>query len=172
MKTYQLLLSLLLAALPVALAAPALADTGGTAAHILLIGGSLVITVPVSALTLTTSTGGSLSGPLGQVQVNDARGAGAGASWVVNVVSSVFTPAAGPVISANAVGYVAGAISQVGTATVTANNPVGLAAVIPAVTATGITGHNSASWNPTITLSLPTGAAPGAYTGSITHSVS
>ena len=176
MKPHQLLLTLLFAALPVVLAAPALADTGATAAHILVIGGSLVITVPVSALTLTagpsSDSSSTVSGPLGQVQVNDASGAGAGSSWVVNVVSSVLTPAMGSAVSADAVGYLAGTISQLGEATVIAHDPIGLSVVIPAVTATGITGHNSATWNPTITLALPGGSVAAAYTGTITHSVS
>jgi hypothetical protein len=39
------------------------------------------------------------------------------------------------------------------------------------VTATGITGDNSATWNPTITIAVPGGMAAGIYSATITHSV-
>ncbi len=40
------------------------------------------------------------------------------------------------------------------------------------VTATGITGNNSATWIPTIHVTVPGGTVAGVYTGAITHSVS
>ncbi len=43
--------------------------------------------------------------------------------------------------------------------------------VAPVVTATGITGDNSATWNPTINVFVSGGHAAGTYTGTITHSV-
>lgn len=81
------------------------------------------------------------------------------------------TPAAGPTIGAASIGYTAGAITKVGTATYTANNPTNLTGVVPAVTATGITGDNSATWNPTINVRVAGDTAAGTYTGTITHSV-
>ena len=175
MRLRRLVAPVALALLPLALAGPALADSGGTAASVVVFGGSLVITVPDRVLTLVHAVSriesSTLSGQLGQVQVNDSRGAQAGAGWVVNVSSSAFTPPAGQGISAAAVGYQSGPIHQVGAATLTAHDRAGLAAEVTAVTATGIAGHNSATWNPTITLSLP-GSTPAAdYTGTITHSV-
>jgi hypothetical protein len=47
-----------------------------------------------------------------------------------------------------------------------------LTAVAPAVTATGITGDNSATWTPTINVAVPGGTAAGIYSGTITQSVS
>ncbi len=41
----------------------------------------------------------------------------------------------------------------------------------PVVTATGITGDNSATWNPTITVTVPGGTVAGTYSAVITHSV-
>jgi hypothetical protein len=38
------------------------------------------------------------------------------------------------------------------------------------VTATGITDDNSATWNPTITVTVPGGVATGVYAATITHS--
>ena len=42
---------------------------------------------------------------------------------------------------------------------------------IMAVTATGITGDNSATWSPTINVAIPGGIAAGVYSATITHSV-
>lgn len=155
-------------------AIPASAD-GPTSAQVTLQGGFLEITVPAAAGNLgtrtNTVTGGTISGPLGQVQVNDARSAVAGSGWVVSVISTAFTPFAGPTIAASAVSYTAGPITKVGTATYTANNPTNLTGVVPAVTATGITGDNSATWTPTINVAVPGAMAAGVYTATITHSV-
>jgi hypothetical protein len=154
-------------------AGPASADP--TAATVTIQGGALVITVPVDAGNLGTRAntvpGGIISGTLGQVQVNDARSAIAGSGWVASVIATAFTPPAGPAIPASAVGYTAGTIVKVGTATYTANNPPNLTGVAPAVTASGITGDNSATWNPTINVTVPGGMAAGVYSATITHSV-
>jgi hypothetical protein len=138
-------------------------------------GGALSITVPADSGSLgsrvNTVGGGTISGPLGQVQVNDARSAAAGSGWVVSVISTAFTPPSGPTIAASAVGYAAGAIVKTGTATYTANNPGDLTGVVPAVTASGITGDNSATWNPTINVAVPGGTVANVYSATITHSV-
>jgi len=147
-----------------------------TSATVTVTGGALSITVPLSAGNLGTRAntvlGGIISGPLGQVQVTDARSAAAGSGWVATVISTAFTPPSGPTIGAAAVGYTAGPITKVGTATFTADDPTDLTGVVAAVTATGITGDNSATWNPTINVAVPGGMAAGVYSGTITHSVS
>jgi len=173
MNQRHLFVVLLAAALTVGFAAPASADT--TDAKVTLTGGALQISVPLDAGNLGTRVntvqGGTISGPLGVVQVNDARSAAAGSGWVMSVISTAFTPFAGPTIPASAVGYTAGSVTKVGTATYTANNPVNMTGVVAAVTATGITGDNSATWNPTINVLVPGGMAAGVYTATITHSV-
>ena len=175
MKVRRKLVVLALAVLPLGLALPALADTGTTTASVTVTPGALTITVPSSAGTLASGVssvnGSTISGSLGVVQVSDARGAAAGSSWVATVISTAFTPPAGPTIGAAAVGYVAGAISKVGTATFTANDPTALGGVVAAVSATGITGQNSATWNPTINIALLGSTAANTYSGTITHSV-
>ena len=157
-------------ALPASAAAPG--DSGAT---VTVQGGALSVTVPTDAGNLGTRAnsvgGGTISGPLGQVQVSDARSAAAGSGWVASVISTAFTPPAGPAIAASAVGYTAGTITKVGTATYTANDPGNLTGVAPAVTATGITGDNSATWNPMINVAIPGGMAAGVYSATITHSV-
>jgi hypothetical protein len=91
---------------------------------------------------------------------------------VATVISAAFTPSGGTAIAASAVSYSAGAITKIGTATYTANNPVDLTGPVAVVTATGITGDNSATWNPTISIAVPGGMAAGIYAALITHSVS
>jgi hypothetical protein len=175
MRTRSMLVAIAAGLVTVGIALPALADSGVTAATVTVQGGALSITVPTDAGSLGTRPnsvgGGTISGSLGQVQVNDARSAAAGSGWIVSVISTAFTPSSGPTIAASAVGYTAGSIVKEGTATYTANNPGNLTGVSPAVTATGITGDNSATWNPTITVAVPGGMAAGDYSGTITHSV-
>ncbi len=165
----------LLVAVIAAVAVGAHPAAAQTPASITIEGGALLMTVPANAGSLgtraNTVSGGTISGPLGQVQVNDARSAVAGSGWVVSVISSAFTPPAGPAIAASAVGYTVGTIVKVGTATYTANDPANLTGQSPAVTATGITGDNSATWNPTIHVAVPGGMAAGVYSATITHSV-
>jgi hypothetical protein len=162
------------AMLTLGLAGPAAAAE--TTATVTVTGGALSISVPVSAGNLCTREntviGGTISGQLGEVQVNDARAAAAGSGWVATVISTAFTPNSGPTIGAAEVGYVAGPITKVGTATFTANNPTNLTGVVPAVTATGITGDDSATWDPTINVFVAGGMAAGIYSGTITQSVS
>ncbi|MDQ1517801.1 MAG: hypothetical protein QOE80_3631 [Actinomycetota bacterium] len=173
MRTHRLLIAIAAGMLTLGIALPASADP--TAAAVTVVGGVLAITVPTDSGNLgtraNTVAGGTIRGSLGQVQVNDARSAAAGSGWVASVISSAFTPPAGTAIAASAVGYTAGVITKVGTATYTANNPPDLTGVSPAVTATGITGDNSATWNPTINVLVPGGMAAGVYSAIITHSV-
>ena len=175
MKVRRKLVVAILAVLPLGLTVPAMADSGTTTASVTVTPGALTITVPSSAGSLASGVssvnGSTISGSLGVVQVSDARGAPAGSSWVATVISTAFTPPAGPTIGAAAVGYVAGAISKVGTATYVANNPTAISGVVAAVSASGITGQNSATWNPTINIALLGSTAANTYSATITHSV-
>lgn len=136
---------------------------------------ALTISLPTTPADLGSHpnrmNGSVVSGPLGAVQVIDERGSAAGAGWVVTVTCTAFSTSGGQLIPASAVGYAVGSIGQTGTATFTANNPNNLTAVVPALTATAITGNNTATWNPTLTLAIPGGATLGTYTATVTHSV-
>jgi hypothetical protein len=155
------------------------ASAGLTNATVTITGGVLAITAPTNTIgspvnlgtRANTVSGGVISGSLGVVQVSDGRSPAAGSGWVASVISSAFTPPAGPAIAASYVSYTVGTITKVGTATYTANDPPDLTGVAPAVTATGITGDNSATWNPTINVAVPGGMAAGVYAATITHSV-
>jgi len=173
MRTRSLLVVAAAGLLSLGIALPASADT--TTASVTVTGGTLTISAPAAAGSLgsiaNSVSGGTISGTLGQVQVNDARSAAAGSGWVASVISTAFTPSAGPTIAASFVSYTAGTITKVGTATYTANNPGNLTGVSAAVTATGITGDNSATWDPTISVFVAGGMAAGIYSATITHSV-
>lgn len=169
----------LVATLGVVWGAPATAvadETALTSASVTLQGGGLSISAPVDAGNLGTQSNSvgavTISGQLGQVQVTDSRGAPAGSGWTATAISTAFTQTAGPSVGAAAVGYTAGTITKVGTATYTANDPANLTGVSAVVTATAITGDNTASWNPTITVTFAAGREAGVYLGTITHSVS
>ncbi len=137
--------------------------------------GVLSITVPTITAQLgaqvSTVNGTTISGPLGDVQVTDSRHAGPGADWVASVSSTAFTSAAGGSISAAYVTYTVGPITKAGTATYTAQDPHDLTSLVAAVTASDITGDNSAAWNPTITIFVPASAVAGTYYATVTHSV-
>jgi len=173
MRTRSLLVVVAAGLLSLGIALPASADT--TTASVTVTGGTLTISAPAAAGSLgsiaNSVSGGTISGTLGQVQVNDARSAAAGSGWVASVISTAFTPSAGPTIAASFVSYTAGTITKVGTATYTANNPGNLTGVSAAITATGITGDNSATWTPTINVAVPGGTVATTYSAIITHSV-
>jgi hypothetical protein len=173
MRTRSLLVVVAAGLLGLGIALPASADT--TTASVTVTGGTLTISAPAAAGSLgsiaNSVSGGTVSGTLGQVQVNDARSAAAGSGWVASVISTAFTPSAGPTIAASAVSYSAGAITKTGTATYTADDPTNLTGVSAAVTATGITGDNSATWNPTIHVAVAGGTIATTYSAIITHSV-
>lgn len=176
MKTSAWLVAIIAGIFTLSVAGSASAATSGiTNATVTVQGGSLSITVPADAGNLGTQvnsvSGGTISGSLGQVQVLDARSAPAGSGWVATVISSAFTPPAGATIAASAVSYTAGPITKTGTATYTANDPGNLTGTVAAVTATGITGDNSATWTPTINVFVAGGKAAGIYSATITHSV-
>ncbi|GLY95413.1 hypothetical protein Acsp02_26680 [Actinoplanes sp. NBRC 103695] len=175
MRTNGLFVAVAAGTLAVGVAAPASAAPGdNTTITITIKGGPLGITMPAGAGNLDATLPnavGTISGPLGQVRVNDARRALAGSGWIASVISTAVTPPSGPAIAASAVSYTAGTIAKIGTATYTANDPRNLAGVRPAITATGITGDNSATWNPTISVAVVGGIAANAYSVTITHSV-
>lgn len=162
-------------ALAVATAIPAAAVGEDSTISVTLTGGSLSITVPTDSVSLgsraNTVESGTIEGSLGTVQVLDARSAAAGASWVANVISTALTPSAGPAIAATAIGYTVGTITKVGTATYAASDQDSLVAAVEVVKASGITGNNSATWNPTIKVTVAGGLAANDYFATITHSV-
>ena len=160
--------------LTVAIGGPA--EASDTTTTFALTGGSLSISAPSSAAFDPAATGSTtVSGNLGNVTVTDNRGTLLG-TWTASASSTDFTT--GGATAAETVGKANVAYaSGLGTST-----GVGVFAgsLVPSMTAgnhtvftgTGVTGNNSVTWNPTITISLPGSAVAGTYSGTITHSVS
>jgi len=156
------------------LAAATALSAGATTATFTLTAGALSISTPAGPVALGASQVASVSphtfsGQLGTVTVTDERGGAT--TWVTSVISTTFVPTpAGTAVPAINVSYAPGTITV--SALVVAATPVtsDLTGVSPVVNGTS-TGISTASWNPTITVLVPANAAPGVYTGTITHSV-
>ncbi|GAA4230574.1 hypothetical protein FHR32_003622 [Streptosporangium album] len=136
-------------------------------------GGALSITMPAPA-NLGSAATATVSAHLGDVTVTDTRGAPA-AAWTATVGSTDFTTgdATPPeTIPKEYITYSPGsATTTTGDATFTPGTPDDLGSARTAFSASDGTGSNSATWNPTITVTLPAGVVAGTYTGIITHSV-
>jgi hypothetical protein len=153
-----------------ALAVPASAAT--TPVTVQVTGGGLAINAPAGPVSLGTASGSSsaqtVTGSLGLVVVTDLRAGVAG--WVATAGSTSFV---GPqTIPGSAATYTPGTAVVIGIATVT---PLSLASMITAgtvETATAVLGVNTATWNPSIAVTLPAGTEAGTYNATITHSVS
>lgn len=155
-------------------ASPALAAGSGTTVITFTVSaGTLDITVPagpVSIGTVTPSTSAQTIGPtpLGNVEVLDNRGGTAG--WTATVSGTNFVgPSTVPIGAAS---YTTPTATVTGTATVanTSVNPLTNAPSNVQV-ATAVSGINTATWNPTITIVIPANTLAGTYTSTLTHSV-
>jgi hypothetical protein len=143
--------------------------------------GTLTITAPGTIALPDGAPGTTISGTVGPVTVTDDR-ALLTAAWTATVFASPWTTgAASPAetIPVSDVGYAVGTITPTGTITTTGTDlPAGttagdLSGVAQTVVAgTAGSGDNAATWNPTLSIAVPASAVGGAYTGTLTHSVS
>jgi hypothetical protein len=136
-----------------------------------LTAGLLSVSAPASAALSNAATGAaSLSGSLGTVTVTDARGATLG--WTASTTSSTFTGTGLSVIAAGDVSYAPGlATAFSGVVTPVPGLGGSMASSQTAFAGTVAVGNNSVSWAPGITVTLPSNALAGDYSGTITHSV-
>lgn len=160
-----------------ALAAP----TGSTAVTFAINAGALNISVPGSASLGSGSPGSTVTGQLGAVSVSDQRGQLVG-SWTTGVTSTAFTTggqSADETIPASAVGYWSGpATASTGLGVVVPGQLTALLAA-PLSPTTPVTafaklvgaGNNTATWNPSLVVTVPASAVAGTYSGTVTHSV-
>jgi hypothetical protein len=156
----------------------ALAMTGtvpvgaATPATFTLTAGALSISAPTASVSLgsqiASTSASTISGSLGIVTVTDQRGGAT--AWTTSVISTAFTPAAGPADPASNVSYAAGLITVTPTVVATAVGATDLTGVATVVTGAS-TGISTASWDPTISVFVPANFAPGVYAATITHSV-
>jgi hypothetical protein len=135
----------------------------------------LNITAPSTAALSNVAPGGAATGSLGLVSVSDQRSL-LNATWIATVtITTPFHTGAGSAdetIPGFDVDYDPGA----------AINPVNgpfdpgtagtLTSTRTAFSRTSGSGNNSVSWNPTVTVNVPTSAVFGSYSGVLTHAVS
>jgi hypothetical protein len=167
--------SLLLVALPGVASA---ATTGTTTTTFTLTGGSMSITVPGTTVNLGSMSvaASSLTGKLGTVTVNDDRGLLNG-GWTADTVSSSHFTTGGQTTAETIAAYWSGAATATsGLGSLLGSQLTsGLAVVVNAVqtafTGGSLLGNNSASWNPTLIVTIPAAAVVGTYTGTVTHTV-
>jgi hypothetical protein len=156
------------------------ATTGNTTTTFTLTAGSLAITVPGSKDLGSVATGtATASAQLGSIQVSDGRGALNG-SWTTSVSSTDFTTGgatADETIAKASADYWSGAATATsGTGTFTpgqanAGAKQALGSSRTGFAASSVIGNNTATWNPTVIINIPSAAVAGAYTGTVTHSV-
>ena len=140
--------------------------------------GFLSISVPSAATLPAAAPGGATTGQLGRVTVTDNRALGS-ASWTATVTGTAFTagPGGAEKIPAGQVTYWSGpATASSGGGTFTPGQPTAakaqtLSSSRVAFSLTGGSGVSSASWNPTLSVTVMPSVAAGTYTATITHSV-
>jgi hypothetical protein len=143
--------------------------------------GTLTITAPATVALPDGAPGTTITGPVGPVTVTDNRALLA-AAWTATASATAWTTGgatSAETIPVSRVGYAVGPITTTGTITATGTSlPAGVVAgdlsgtAQPVVTGTAGVGDNSATWDPTLSVAVPASAVGGAYTGTITHSVS
>jgi hypothetical protein len=148
-------------------AVPAFAATAAdTPVTVVITAGTLGISAPTASVLLgTTSANASaqtVTAQLGPVLVTDNRAGIAG--WVATAGATA--PSDGTGIPTSAMAYTPG------NTTVTGINLASMATQGTVETATAVTGDNTATWNPSIVVTVPAAAVAGTYSATITHSVS
>ena len=137
-------------------------------------GSGLTMTAPLNANLGSGAPGTVISGLLGTVVVTDNRALDTEA-WTATASSTPFTTGDGTgpqFILASAASYTPGTVTHTGTITVTPTTITLSGSAQTVVAGTAGAGNNSGSWNPTIAVSVPGAAVSGAYTGTLTESVS
>ena len=136
--------------------------------------GALAMTVPTNVDLGSGAPGSTISNVLGAVGVTDNR-ALLTASWTATASSTAWTTGGSTSpesIPAGDVTYNPGSITTTGTITATGTSITLAGTTTPVVTATAGVGDNAATWDPTISVAVPAAAVGGAYTGTLTQSVS
>jgi hypothetical protein len=148
------------------------APSGDTTTTFSLQGGTIDITVAANASLPQGNSGQpSVSGQLGPVNIFDNRGNTI--SWTASAASTAFTTNNGfATTTSTEVKYNSGTVNKSGEVTTASNGDVVLAVASSAVvTGSSVVGNNTASWNPMLTVSLPSNSLAGNYSGTATTSV-
>ncbi|AVV44731.1 hypothetical protein PYK79_37760 [Streptomyces sp. ID05-04B] len=135
----------------------------------------LTISAPGSANLSSAAPGGTASGSLGNVTVNDQRSQ-LSTTWTATVeLTTVFTTGSGSAsetISGAQVTYTPGNPITETNPPHTPGTAGTLAAQRTAYSRGTGDGANSVTWNPSVSVDVPASNVSGTYTGVITHSVS
>ncbi|MBO4275543.1 hypothetical protein [Microbispora triticiradicis] len=138
----------------------------------------LTITVPGSASLGTGTRGGTISASMGTVTVADQRSGIP--PWTATVSATNFTTGSGTpaqtITTANVTYWSGPVTASSGAGTrfpgqPTAADRVPLTSPVVAFSGRKQVTPMSTSWQPTLVIAIPSGAAGGVYTGTITHSV-
>jgi hypothetical protein len=150
-------------------ALPASAAVTTTTTTFEITGGLLALTVqPAADLGPDAAGTTAISGTLGLVLVTDARGGTA--VWAVSAASTALTGLLGS--SSTAVSYSGGAVTKTGSITVADGSEVAIGGgAAQVVVPSALSGINTASWNPTLTVTMPASALADHYSGTVTTSV-
>lgn len=178
MQHRTIITTLAATALALGLVAPSANAADTDATFDVTVAGSLTISVPASTVDLGDVAAGSLTfAPnLGTVTVTDTRNLLA-AAWTATASGTHFdlqgataTPATDPNqrVADIAIAYGTGTITVTGDGTATPT--LGSLAVDSTVVFAGV-GNNTATWNPTLTMTLLATQMVGTYKGTVTHSV-
>lgn len=134
---------------------------------------SVTVSVAATVDFGTIMAGSSKTMQLGTVNVT-AQGQ---ASWTATVAATNFTRTGGGGTIANSnITYWSGPLTGMtgpGLCTpgqATSSQAASLSTSRTAFRRTGSSGNNSCSWNPTVTVTVPSSTTAGTYTGTITHS--
>ncbi|MFD8736041.1 hypothetical protein ACFV06_14150 [Streptomyces sp. NPDC059618] len=147
----------------------AAADDPSTTVTYTVTSGALTMSAPATADLGSGAPGTTVSAPIGAVTVIDNR-ALASASWTVTAAETDF--ANGPsTIPATDATYSVGTVTTTGTITATPTNVTLSTSSQTVLTGSDGVGDNTASWDPTVAVSVPAGTVSGPYTGTLTQSV-
>ncbi|MFD5565603.1 hypothetical protein [Kitasatospora griseola] len=169
------ILSAAAAAAALALAQPGLAlaeeegDDPSTTVTFVVTSGALTLSVPASAALGSGAPGTSIGAPIGPCTVVDNR-ALLSASWTVTAAETDFVNGPSTIPATDAT-YTVGSVTTTGTITVTSTNVTLSNSAQTVLTGSAGVGDNTATWDPTVTVSVPASAVSGLYTGTLTQSV-
>ncbi|MFF2627154.1 hypothetical protein ACFVUN_15440 [Kitasatospora griseola] len=169
------ILSAAAAAAVLALAQPGLAlaeeegDDPSTTVTFVVTSGALTLSVPASAVLGSGAPSTSISAPIGPCTVVDDR-ALLSASWTVTAAETDFVNGPSTIPAADAT-YTVGSVTTTGTITVTSTNVTLSNSAQTVLTGSAGVGDNTATWDPTVAVSVPASAVSGLYTGTLTQSV-
>lgn len=144
------------------------ADTATTDTTFNLFSGTLDVGTQKSAQLRDNIAGTtSVRGSLGDVSVTDSRGTRAG--WEVTVISSQFTSDSGT--TSENVSYNTGEVTTSGTVSTKSTGDTDVVAPATVLFGVNVSGNNTATWDPTLTVTLPADSLAGTYQATVTTSV-